>query len=606
MSELHFLRPLWLLALPLVAIALSWWWRRGASNSPWQRVCDPALLPHLLVGRPQQRRWLHMAWALAASLAIVALAGPAWRQLPSPTFANQSALVILLDASESMNATDLMPNRLTRARHKALDILDRRRDGNTALIAFAAEPFTVTPLTQDTNTVAALVPSISAEIMPTQGSRPDKALLAARDLLRQAGFSRGQVIVITDGGADARFEQRARELRQAGYRVSVLGAGTAEGAPIPTAYGFLSSADGAIVIPKLDSSGLERVALAGGGVYATLAADDRDIDRLLAAAERGTDYQVAEDAQSGATRWREEGPWLLLLVLPLTALAFRRGAVLCVIAAIGLGVSDPAAAFGWRDLWQTADQQGARALDADDADRASQLFEDPAWRGTAQFRNGDFAAAAQTFAGLENTDADYNRGNALARAGEFEEALTAYQQVLKRQPEHADARHNHDLIKDLLNRQQQQQQQSDSGRDEGSEQAANQDQSNQSQQNQQQNAQSQQPGGQSQQPMGQETPAEEPRQASDSTSESETPPAVDKEPVDGEADAESKLSDGEETGPPDDKQLAAAEADDSNEEDPAVENWLRRIPDDPGGLLRRKFLYQYRQRAGNEQEGEPW
>jgi Ca-activated chloride channel family protein len=607
MSGLQFLRPYWLLALPIVAVALFWWWRGTVSGSPWQRVCDPALLTHLLVGRPQQRRWLHFGWGLAATLAIVALAGPAWHKLPSPTFSSQSALVILLDASQSMNATDLSPNRITRARHKALDILARRRDGYTALIAFAAEPFTVTPLTQDTATIAALVPSISVEIMPSQGSRPDKALQAARDLLRQAGFSHGHVVVITDGSSGSSLERRASDMRQAGYQVSVLGVGTAEGAPVPTSYGFLSSTDGAIVIPKLESSKLQRAALAGGGVYATLTVDDRDIDRLLAATDRGADFELNETSSEAATRWREEGPWLLLLVAPLAALAFRRGAVLCLAAAIGIGISDPAAATGWRDLWQTPDQQGKRALQSGDASRAAELFEDPAWRGTAQFEKGDFPAAAETFAKLTDVEADYNRGNALARGGEFDEALAAYKQVLDRKPEHADARHNYDLLKELLKQQQTQQQQSKSGDSEDSGKDTDRDQSNQGQQNQQQNGDNQQRGEQSQRPQDQQSGTDDPQQSSSEDDESAAQPNADLQNASGEDQQRTESAALEEEGSDEEpQQLSARESDDDLDADPAIETWLRRIPDDPGGLLRRKFLYQYKQRPGTEQESEPW
>ena len=123
MESLHLIRPLWLLALiPLLFI--SWrLWHRQRRGGNWQRVIDPMLLPHVLIGNPgKSSQWPVVLFTLAGLLSILALSGPAWKQLPQPVFKQQSALVLVLDLSRSMDSTDIKPSRLTRARHKISDI----------------------------------------------------------------------------------------------------------------------------------------------------------------------------------------------------------------------------------------------------------------------------------------------------------------------------------------------------------------------------------------------------------------------------------------------------------------------------------------------------
>ena len=198
-SQFHFVRPWWLLAfLPLAWLVWSKWKRRVGSRN-WEAICDPALLPHILIGNERgAKRWSTLATGLCGALAILALAGPVWQKLPQPVFSTQSALVIALDLSRSMDATDVNPSRLARARFKVADILARRGEGETALLVYAGDAFTVTPLTNDAATIESQLKALTTDIMPVQGNRTDTALSKAMELLRQAGASRGDILLITD------------------------------------------------------------------------------------------------------------------------------------------------------------------------------------------------------------------------------------------------------------------------------------------------------------------------------------------------------------------------------------------------------------------------
>jgi Ca-activated chloride channel family protein len=531
---------------------------------------------------------------VAAALVTLALAGPAWDRLPVPAFRSDEALVVALDLSRSMDAGDLEPSRLARARLKLLSLLDRRANGQTALVAFSAHAFTVTPLTTDTATVAALVGALRTDIMPSQGSYPEAGLAKAASLLEQAGMTAGRILLVTDADVSPQSLDLARELRRRGYTTSVLAAGTADGAPIPRLEGgFLTDDRGQVVVPQLHADGLRRLALTGGGRFAQLTADDGDLDALFAVESIGAlDAGEPSDTYE-ADVWRDRGIWLTLLLLPLVALGFRRGWIYAVVACTVLPTPE-ARAFEWQDLWLRSDQQGVTALEADDPARAAQLFEDPQWGAAASYRAGDFDRSAQRLAGIDNAEANYNRGNALARSGDLAAAIGAYDRVLELAPDHADAEYNRELVRELLEQQeqqseqQQQDQQSESSESEQEQAQASDDQGEQSDESQSD------PGDQSEQ---QSSDSGEQRQADADPSDSESSPEDSEEQADNEAEPESTEDD--------QQQMQASVRPEDVEEwasEQAADQWLRRIPQDPGGLLRRKFLYQY-QRLGVDQDG---
>ncbi len=257
LADFHWLRPEWLLAIPLVVLVAFVFARGRLSSGNWRDVIDPVLMPYVLSrapGRGIDYRWWLLG--LGGVLAVLALAGPAWQRIEQPVFRAEQALVVALDLSRSMDAQDISPSRLARARLKILDILARRQSGQTALVVYSSNAFTVTPLTTDTDTVAALVNSLSTDIMPSRGSSPVVAMQKGRQLLDQAGAGYGEVLLITDGGSSAAAEKVARDIKSAGYSVSVLGVGTREGAPIPRASGgFVTDNRGKIAVPRLEERG---------------------------------------------------------------------------------------------------------------------------------------------------------------------------------------------------------------------------------------------------------------------------------------------------------------------------------------------------------------
>ena len=372
LNDFHWLRPEWFLLIPIIFVAIYFLAFKQLGSSNWSSVIDHELIPYVLSQNPVQdkdARWILMT--IACLIAIIALAGPSWKRIEQPAFRLDQSLVIALDLSLSMDTQDLIPSRLQRAKLKILDILERRKSGQTALVVYSANAFTVTPLTTDVDTIASLVSSLDTDIMPSRGSYPEVAINKSKQLLEQANVSIGKILLITDGGSSPEATSVAQSLKGKGFTLSILGVGTVDGAPIPLKMGgFVTDNRGNIAIPKLEEKGLQILAETGGGDYARITDNDSDLNKLLFL--DSLKANVSHGDLLATDQWRDEGPWLLLCLIPLASLAFRRGWMIVLIFFI---TPFPLAqASIWNDLWLTKDQQAKKELDDGNPSIAANLF----------------------------------------------------------------------------------------------------------------------------------------------------------------------------------------------------------------------------------------
>ncbi len=584
-EEFQFIRPYWLYGFIPLIILVMYMFRHKLRNKKWESLCDKELLPYILIGdEPASRRTSAIVTLVAGTLVFLSLAGPTWEKLPQPVFSTQSALVIALDLSRSMNATDVNPSRLERARFKVADILQQRAEGETALLVYAGDSFTVTPLTDDAATIESQLMALTTDIIPAQGNRTDLAMSKAVDLLKQAGASQGDILLITDEVDFDRNRVLAETIQNDGYRLSILGIGTLQGAPITLADGsFFKDRSGQIVVPTLNEEPMRQLASSGGGIYIKMTVDDEDITGLSEYFSSNFSDDDLSETDFETDVWREQGPWLLLLLVPLVLTAFRRGALIALVI-FCLPYPQDASAFEWQSLWFRADQRAEKLMEEGNVESAAELFEDPAWKGAANYRADKFDEAILQLQNIEGIENRYNLGNALARKGMYEQAIGLYNEVLEAIPEHEDARYNKELLEQELQNQQQQQQQ--------------QPQQSFSDQNQQQQEQDQQ-----QQDQGQDQQNQDQAQQQQDQQEQEQDQSEQMQETEQQAE-EAEEQQPEEQQDPGRMDPMQANLDQPDEEQQATEQWLRRIPDDPGGLLRRKFLLQYQQRQRERIPGE--
>jgi len=562
MNELlpHLLRPWWLAIVPLLAWLLWRLWHRQLQVGRWQRLLPEAFHAALLTrGRLRHSRLPWLALGLAWLLAVIALLGPSWQRFEQPSIKRSDPLVVLLEVTPSMLAADVAPTRLEQAKRKLLDLLERRQDVQTAVVVFAGSAHILVPLSDDLATTRNLLAAVHPALMPEPGQRADLAVARGLELLRQAGLGRGRLLLIGSSLDQHERSAIATLLQGQGERLLMLGVGTEQGAPIAGENGsLLKDTNGAILIPRLDNAGLQRFAAELGGRYRQARLGDEDLAALGLLDQAGTLQR--DDEVTRLEAWLDQGYWLLLPLLLLAALAGRRGWLFCL--PLLLLQPQPASAFEFEDLWLRRDQQGQRLLEAEQPAKAAERFADRRWQAMALYEAGDYAGAAERFA-EGNTAADhYNRGNALARDEALEAAIEAYEQALELQPDLQAAQRNKALVEQLLRRRQEQ---------------------SEPEPEQQEQTEPDEPQPQSQPPESgsASSPSTEDAQGEPASEASGAPQASTSEAADeaGESSAQAQHE-----GLPD------------LERQQATEQWLRQVPDDPGELLRRKFLYEQRKR----------
>ena len=562
----HWFRPEWLLVLPLLGWLLWKRWHREKRAGRWQMILPVAFHRVLLSGgngRNSKLPWI--ALGLGWLLAVLALLGPSWQRVEQPTQKPADPLVVMLELTPEMLATDSSPNRLEQARRKLYDLLQNRSDAQTAVIVYAGSAHTLVPLSDDLATSRNLLEALKPSIMPQPGHRADLAITKALALLDQGALGQGRLLLITSSLS----EQERNGIRQAlnGHtpQLLILGIGSREGAPVVDESGqFLKDDQGAILLPRLDSPSLRSFALDVDGRYRQARLDDNDLRGL---GLLDGPQHLRDDGQTlHLDTWADQGYWLLLPLLLLVACAGRRGWLFCLPLLMILA-PQPGYAMSFTDLWLRPDQQGMRLLQQKQPLQAIEHFSDPLWQGLALYQAGDYAGAALRFAEVNNASAHYNRGNALAMNGELAAAIDAYEQALELQPELQAAAQNKALVEQLLEQQQAQAQ------------------AEQTPEPPPAPAESETPLSTSAQGAS-STTAQNEDNSSASSSTTETP--ANEQPAPGTApNAEAEPGEEPPTRPP-----APAANQTDEEQRQALEQWLRQIPDNPSELLRRKFWYE--------------
>lgn len=630
MNEFHFLRPeLLFLLIPFFALAILLM-RKKRNTNVWNQICSKDLMPYVLTENPTRNNTiLYWVMLLTLSLLVIGFAGPTWQTLPQPLIKSQSSLVIALDLSPSMDAEDIKPSRLKRAIYKINDLLNVRKDGQTALLVFSKDTFVVTPLTDDIETIKALLPVLDTNLMPSTGHRVSTAINKAAELLTQAGRLNGSILLVTSALPSNEITSIAESALKEGISISVLGVGTDERTPIPKQNGgFVTDDKGALVISALAKENLNQLAKLTHGTYVTISTDDSDIQHLANHFSDVHQLQSQEEISLKQTKWHDQGYLLVLFALPLFSLIFRRGILLSICFLIPQTLQ----ASTWTDFFKTPDQQAETLFHQDDFQGAKELFRNKDWLGAANFRLGDYESAAVSFHNNQTAEGLYNYGTAKAKQGDFDNALKAYNAVLEIEPDHEDALYNKKLIEDWKKEQEDQNQekqdndQNQSDDQQQNEQQQNQDQSGDQQNSDQQQNQNKQDQKDQQQKNNQNQKQQNKQDQSSSQDQQQSQNGNQKEEQGNQKENKQQTSNEQESNfnkseekdeaadkelqnqyknqldkeldqnkPPESEQpVAQQEMSPDDQQRQIDDRWLQRIPDDPGALLRRKFLYQYK------------
>lgn len=654
-SHFHFLRPEYLWLIP--AILLIWVLaQRFSRSSQWQDHLPIAVVQALQVTRSRSSKYMTWVCLIVWWVMSLAAAGPSWLKQAVPVVENQHATVIILDLSPSMLAKDLSPNRLTLAKYKLIDALrignqkhdapsnangssstpeetsDERLalDGQFALIAYAGDAHTVSPLTDDPKTIEALLPALHPNILPSSGSNIEAAVEQANRLLVDAGVLSGHLLLITDGVPSSAFKSIEKTIAKR-HTLSILGIGSADAAPVPMpGGGFMRKSNGEIVLAALNNNELQSLAQRLGGRFAQISTDESDLAFLMNKRflSGGNNADLSDNSNAFDT-WIDMGHWLLLLAIPLFLLFFRKGLIYSLVF-INLGLFiHPTDSFAsessndslWSRMWNTPDQRGAKMLKQEQYAKAADTFKNKHWSAVAAYKNADYAKTIEQLEGKTDHISRYNRANALAMNGQIDDAIKTYKSVLAQNPKHADAQHNLNVLEALKSQQQQQQNEegqenSDSESQQGqpqesqdsassnsdqadSDQADSKPDSKEQSNSQEGNSAQEAPDAENEGEHGQPT---DENQAQDSRSENNsTDPSDESENPTSANQVEKTESESENESENESEQSTQVLVNPDTLKD-SSEQWLRAIEDDPSGLLRRKFEFQSRQR---QQLGQP-
>ncbi len=597
-DNFHFIRPLWFIALlPLFWIAYCLW-KQQQHGTGLEKCISQDLLQHLALGNKEGKSLNSiLALTIIWSIVVTTLAGPAWEKRPQPLFKSESAVIIALDLSPSMRAEDVKPSRIIRAHLKIQDFLSQRRDGLTALIVYAGEAHVVTPFTDDTRTIINLLPTLKPGILPLPGSNTEMAIEIAKELIQTSALPKASLLLITDN-VDPDALPTIEQGLSNNIDLVIMGIGTDSGAPIPNKGDFLKDKNDSVIIAKRNSDVMQTLATQTGGYYLPLQSDGSDIDFFNQHIKQSfTTGKKLNEQERNSDIWYEFGPTLLVLLLPFIALFFRKGWLLS-ISFISITLSSSLipqhAHASWFDsLWKNKDQQGLESWEKNDYKSASQQFNNPQWQGSAHYKNGDYTEALKFFEKDSTAIGDYNRGNALAQLKRYDDAITAYNDSLKKDPELEQAKNNKKVIEDL--KKQQEEQQNNQKND------SNKENSNKSrdEQNQQSNGNEKidSDSGQPNQDTGDSQSSNSNEQ--ENLNNEDNQPQQENRELDEEQTQEESNQDDLET-----EQIAGATENLSAEEQQALQQWLRKVPDDPSGLLKRKFEYEFLKRRKLYQQGE--
>ena len=510
-------------------------------------------------------------------LCYFAAAGPTWEKRPIPTLVPENPVMILLNLSSDMQVSDLQPNRLNRAKFKISDLLNSLATAQSGLIVYSQEPFLITPISDDTDLIKNLLPAVNFDIMPTNGDRLDRAIELAMEKLKNGGYREGNIIIFS-ADVGERFDKALETAKNAAtqkYKVSVI----------------QTSAE--------MNEKLKLIARYGQGYYHRLTNNDQDIAGL----DKFINQNISELKQSEneQSTWLDMGYYLCFVPLVCCLFFFRRG-IFVLIPALFFASSAHASWF------LNNNQEGLQAFNQGDYQTAAEKFDAPDWKGAAEYRLGNYEQAAKIYAGKQDETSLYNLGNALAKGGKIEEAIKKYEEVLKLNPNHEDAKFNLEYLKKQQEQQQQQNQQNQDKQQQQNQEQENQQQGDPSQadDNQSDNNAGENPNQQNQQ--GDNNQSSEPQQNNEgnedkSSAQNQDSQGNSEQNQEKQQDLSSQdevSSEQQEDENKQDEQTGGSvnkQGDDQEKYDEmrqAKVQQLRQIPENPGGLLKAFIAKEYR------------
>lgn len=458
LTHFNFANPQWLWGLLLIPMGILWHLFMSKYKKGYRgldKFVDQKLLPHILLNTASYKstNLYSTLYGLLIFCVILALANPRWSYKEIEAFAPTASMVIALDLSSSMNATDIAPSRIIRARQYIEDLINSSKGLKIGIIGFAGFAHLVSPVTDDLQTIRNYIPALDTDLTSKQGNSLHLAFRMAQDLLATEHGNKKSILLLTDGNIISDdFSREIELLRSQNIQVHVVGIGTETGAPFVNNQGILSKSHGKIVTSKLNDKLLKDIARQGQGIYTEISHDDLGLRTILSRVEQ----QDKENMIAGKVRqWDDKYYWFLIPAAIILLYLIRMRALYLLLIAIVFNITSfKVMANPALDLFLNSDQKANQSYINGDFDSAASKFKDEYRRGVALYRAGEYSGAEEAFARVERNavkiSAIYNKGNAQMQQKKWRSAIDSYEEVLVIDPEHMAAMHNLEIAKKML------------------------------------------------------------------------------------------------------------------------------------------------------------
>ena len=442
-ENLFFMRPEWLYAYIPVGLICIMFIITYQGRDQWKRSFAKNLLPFLTIkGTKRQFLVPKMLLIVLLSFITLAMAGPTWEKIERPGQKTEAALVVLLDLSRSMLAEDIQPNRIERAKLKLNDFFAAKPNTKTALIAYAGTAHSVVPFSKDYKTISRQMEALRPDIMPVQGTNLSEALDKADTLLAKI-VAPSSILLVTDNITASDIQRISQTATHS--HIEIMAVATPTGGTIPLKKGALKDKQGNTVIPRLDVVNLDQLSAMENVNVITVTLDDTDVKILAARIRQNLEFEI--DLENVEEEWKDFGYWLLIPILFISLLWFRRGWKVHWIwlLFIVMGCND-AGEFNLEDQFFTKDQKAQRLLDKGENERAAQAFESGLHQGYAYYEMGDLEKAAEAYSNDVSPEGFYNLGVVYSQMGDLEAAQQAFDAALQQDPKFEKANTNLVLV----------------------------------------------------------------------------------------------------------------------------------------------------------------
>jgi Ca-activated chloride channel family protein len=340
-------------------------------------------------------------------------------------------MVILLDLSQSMMATDLQPNRLERAKFKINDLLKKDPKARAALIGFAGTAHTIVPLTKDYDIILSSTDGLKPSVMPFPGSNLEAALPLA-DTLMSKTKAPGTVIILSDDFEDSHLSLLQNFTENSGNKIFIIPMNTKQGSTVPaiSGNGIMKDENGHQVYSSLDEVVISKLASLENVTVQPMTLDDSDVDLISRNISRNLIFKTKPGEKDD--EWHDTGLLLVIPMILLLLLWFRKGWVVYMIPLFMMTSCTEISDFA--DLWFTKNYQGQRLMNKGDYSEAAEKFTDPMHKGVAFFKAGKFEDAIEAFKQDTTAQGAYNLGLAYFNNGDTAAALLAFGYAVKMDP----------------------------------------------------------------------------------------------------------------------------------------------------------------------------